>query len=109
MPSERRLERINEVIRRVVGQSILELGNLPPTTLITITKVSLSDKMESVDVYFSVFPDKDIQRAEAFLKRERIEFQSRINEALKARRTPRIRFILDDSVAKVEEMFSQGL
>jgi len=104
MPSDRRLERINEAINRVIGEAILELGNLPPAIFISVSGVKVAPSLEWATVKISVFPDEGSAMALDFLKRNRVIIQSKINDALHARRTPKINFVLDRTIADAEAL-----
>lgn len=106
MPSERRLARINEVIRRVISERILEGGNFPSDVFLTVNRVKISGNLEWVDVAVSVYPETRSAKALQFLERERVAFQAAINKALQARRTPKIRFELDQMLTQVDEIIS---
>lgn len=105
MPSEERIIRINEAILRVVNSAIIYYGNLPPTTFLTVTRVKTSSNLEWADIYVSVYPASQQPAALKFLEQHRLNFQGKMNEALHVRRTPKIRFHIDDTLAKAEGLF----
>lgn len=109
MPSEQRLKGINAVIRRVVGEQITHVSNFPSSTFITVTKVKVSANLEWADIGVSVYPDAQADAVLKFLNRFRVEFQSAIGDTLRARRTPKIRFSIDTSIAEAEKLFANGL
>lgn len=108
MPNERRLARINKVIWGVVAKAIVEQGNLPPSIFISVTYVKVAPNLERVTVGVSVFPDARATEALKFLERHRVAIQSEINESLRVRRTPKINFQLDRTIAQATDLLNQA-
>ena len=53
----RRMERVNELIRRELGAIISREIDVTGG-IVTFTRVELSDDLNYVDIYFSVIPDE---------------------------------------------------
>lgn len=106
MPNERRVKRLSETMKRVINQAILKEGNFPVSIFVTLTRVKLAANLEWADIYFSVYPTKSGKSILRFLSGIRVPLQSKINLALKARRTPKLRFHIDEGFAKGEALFT---
>jgi ribosome-binding factor A len=96
-----RLERVNALLRREIGDALYKVfaGDTINLACVTITNVQTSRNLRNATVSVSIFGNergtilrKLSQKAEAL--------QSIINRDLSLKYTPRLRFILDASVEK---------
>ena len=62
MASEQRLNRINELIRRELGQLILREVELEQGVFVTITNVKTCSEITDVKIYVSVFPQQQAKQ-----------------------------------------------
>lgn len=113
--SERRLQRVNELIQQELGRIILEevpaIGGSASggdsDVLITVTRVRTSPTLEDAKVWISVFPFKESQYALGELNKKIGAIQHRLNKTLKMRFVPKIFFEIDEAeekAAKLEEI-----
>ncbi len=96
-----RLERVNALLRREIGDALYKVfaGDTINLACVTITNVQTSRNLRNATVSVSIFGNergtilrKLSQKAEAL--------QSIINRDLSLKYTPRLRFVLDASVEK---------
>ncbi|MDD4101056.1 MAG: 30S ribosome-binding factor RbfA [Kiritimatiellae bacterium] len=98
-----RLERVNALLRREIGEALYKVfadGSLD-LAAVTITQVRASRNLRNATVSVSVFGHEG-ERV-AIIRRlagKARELQSFINRDLTLKYTPRLRFDLDDSVEK---------
>lgn len=111
--TSRRLLRAAEAIREVVSTAILAELKDPRVKDVTVTQVEVSPDMRHAKVHVSVMGDqtrqnlslRGLQSAAGFL-------QSKLNERIDTRYTPRLQFVLDQGVKKsiqVAEILRQVL
>lgn len=101
----KRTDRVGHLIQMELGQLILQRVKNPKLGFVTVTHVDVSPDLRSARVFFSVLGNaaqkKDsltaLERASGFLQRE-------INAALNLKYTPRLKFILDESLDRGEEI-----
>lgn len=100
-----RKERLNESIKELLGELILNGIKDPRVGLVTITSVSVSADLTSAKVYFSVMGGED-QREES--KKGLISAKNFLRRAvgheLKLRSAPEFRFIYDDTLDRSIEI-----
>jgi len=98
-----RLERINELLRRAIGESLYKVfaGDTLDLACITVTNVETSRNLRDATVYVSILGHDD-ERGSILRKlaNKANALQSIINRDLTLKYTPRLRFVLDGSVAK---------
>jgi len=92
-----KIPKINETIKTVIGQAIqAEFGMTYGLT--SITKVSTSPDIKSARVYISCF---QCQNPAGFIDRLNAragEYQRIINDQVRLKYTPKLTFILDDTI-----------
>jgi ribosome-binding factor A len=98
-----RLERVNALLRRAIGESLYRVfaGDTLDLACITVTNVETSRNLRNATVSVSIFGHDD-ERGTILRKlaNKADEFQSIINHDLTLKYTPRLRFVLDGSIAK---------
>ena len=103
MPVDR-VERLNSLLKRVIGENIftvLQSSAFSPG-LYTVTAVSCAKDMRDCTVKISVFAPtpEEKNRALAEIVSRTHEFQKIINREVRMKFTPRLRFVLDLSLEK---------
>jgi ribosome-binding factor A len=98
-----RLERVNSLLRRELGEALYKVFSGEPIDLaaITITRVEAARNLRTAKVSVSVFGHE--QERGAFLRQlanKAKELQALINRDLSLKYTPRLRFELDGSLEK---------
>jgi ribosome-binding factor A len=98
-----RLERVNALLRRAIGEALYRVfaGDTLDLACITVTNVETSRNLRNATVSVSIFGHDD-ERGTILRKlaNKADEFQSIINHELTLKYTPRLRFVLDGSIAK---------
>ncbi|MEI7945214.1 MAG: 30S ribosome-binding factor RbfA [bacterium] len=98
-----RLERVNALLRRAIGEALYRVfaGDTLDLACITVTNVETSRNLRNATVSVSIFGHDDDRGAMLRkLANKADEFQSIINHELTLKYTPRLRFVLDGSIAK---------
>lgn len=95
--------RVNELIRRELGDALFRLMNERAFDLsaVTITHVVASSNLRTARVLVSIRDHQDErERMMDLLRHHRAEMQERINTNLKLKYTPRLTFELDTSIER---------
>lgn len=100
----RRVERVNELIKREVSQIILREFELPQGILLTVTRVNTFDGLNYSKVFVSVLPDSKTGLALKILKKGIFGIQQKINKKLNFRPVPRIEFFPEKEVEKADRI-----
>jgi len=95
----RRVLKLNELIKRELGQIILERFSFSKEFLVTLTKVETSDDLSQSRVYISVIPDSEADRIIKKLKNKERELQKYLGDRIKIKKTPKIK-IKEDIITK---------
>lgn len=99
-----RMPKINELLRQQLGELIAEEIELPPNTLVTITRVSTSPDLHYCRAMISVIPDEQSETAVNLLNRRSKLFRKLLNDKIFLRYIPQINFALDESERKAYEL-----
>ncbi|MBI2634034.1 MAG: 30S ribosome-binding factor RbfA [Parcubacteria group bacterium] len=106
----RRVEKLNELIKRELGQIIQREFEHSVRQLITITEVSTSEDLLHANVKVSIWPEKERQEIFKKLSRAAGFLQSFLNKRLRMRPVPKIIFELDtriEEASRVEELIEK--
>lgn len=103
-----RARRIDELVRSVVGEKLLELKD-PRLGFVTVTDVRTSNDLSRSEVFFTVLPDdaETLDRTAAGLESAKPLLRREVGAALKTRVTPELVFTADPVPAKgrrIEEL-----
>lgn len=101
--------RVNEMIRREVGEAVFRLVNESgfDVAAVTVTHVVTSPNLRQARVLVSIRDhEQDRGRMMALLARHRVEMQARINTNLGLKYTPRLSFELDPSIAQGDRVLA---
>jgi ribosome-binding factor A len=103
---KRRIERVCEVLKRELGQTILRELTFP-TPLVTISAVEITPDLKQAHVYVSAF-GSDAQRQEilATLEQNRGMLQLEVSKRVVLKNTPHLNFKLDDSIERGSRVLS---
>ncbi|MFH0852357.1 MAG: ribosome-binding factor A [bacterium] len=99
-----KLEKLNELIKEVLGRIILEEEEFGQGVLVTIMAAETSEDGLHCRVVISVFPDKKGQIVMEILTRHIYNLQQILNKKLQMRPVPKIRFVLDKTEAEAQEL-----
>jgi ribosome-binding factor A len=89
----KRIQRVNQLIKEEISQIILREVEFPPGVLITVTRVESSVDLNQAKVYISCLPEEKTPKAFQVLNRQIYGLQQKLNQRLKMRPIPRIKFI----------------
>jgi ribosome-binding factor A len=100
MPSLR-LQRVRELLKREIGEVIRRELPVSEAGLITVNDVDVSGDLHSAVVFISILGNADQQkRGMNLLARHRIRIQGLVGRAVVLKYTPRLKFVIDDSVVR---------
>lgn len=100
MPSHR-LQRVRELLKREIGEAIRREFPVERTGLITVNDVEVSGDLRHASVFIGILGSAEQQRMGlALLRKYRVRIQDLIAKAVVLKYTPRLRFVVDDSVAR---------
>ena len=105
-----RIVKVNELIKRELGQIILREVEMPEKTVATLTRVVASGNLQQAKVYISVVPDEKAQEVLKVLGRDIFTIQQILNRKLKMRPVPKILWVLEKATAaaqRIEEILDQ--
>jgi ribosome-binding factor A len=100
MPSLR-LQRVRELLKREIGEAIRREFEVSHVGLISVNDVDVSGDLHSALVFISILGSvEQQQRGFTLLVRHRKRIQGLVARAVVLKYTPRIRFLMDDSVVR---------
>ncbi len=106
----RRIPRVNQLIKKELGQVILREVDFPKDVLVTITRVETLPNLNESRVFVSVFPEKRGEEILGILTKKIYFLQQKINQRLKMRPLPRLIFVLEKmtvEAGKIEEILEK--
>jgi len=99
-----RLAQINELIRQQLNQLLLTEFEFPQGCLVTIVRVETSRDLRHAKVWISVMPTHYIKKVLTKLNSQIGHLQFLINKKLLIKPLPRLRFAIDDTESKAQEI-----
>lgn len=106
----KRVQRVNQLIRKELSQIILREVDFPEHVLVTITRVETSANLIQAKVYVSVMPVNQVGQVLENLNRQIYFLQQKLNSRLKMRPIPKIQFIeekITREAGRIEELLEQ--
>jgi ribosome-binding factor A len=106
-----RIQKVNQLLKRELGQIILKEIDFPRNVLVTLTRVETLDNLIEARVFVSVLPENQTDRILGILEKKVYFLQQRINKRLRMRPVPKIRFLKEKETshaARIEELL-EGL
>ena len=96
-----RKKRIDDLVREILGEVLLTRASDPRLSLVTVTRVEISPELDVAKVFVSVLGEAErrkealeaLRKAGPFLRKE-------LAHEVRLRRTPELRFLLDESVER---------
>ncbi|MBU3934539.1 30S ribosome-binding factor RbfA [Patescibacteria group bacterium] len=101
----KRIERINSLVEKELGQIILKEIEFPKDVLATLTRVKTSIDLANAKVYIAVLPPSQTEKVLGILNKMIYELQKILNKRLRMRPVPKIRFVEEEQneeAAKIE-------
>ena len=100
MPSLR-IQRVRELLKREIGEVIRRELPVSEAGLVTVNDVDVAGDLHSAIVFISILGNPEQQkRGIAMLAQHRLRIQSLVAKAVILKYTPRLRFVMDDSVVR---------
>jgi ribosome-binding factor A len=96
-----RRQRVRELLKREIGEVIRREIPVAEAGLITVSDVGLAGDLKSATVFVGIIGNPDQQRRGIeLLRKERWRLQGLVGHAVVLKYTPRLRFVLDDSIER---------
>ena len=105
-----RVQRVNHLIRRELGQILLREVDFPEGVLVTITRVDVSPDLNQAKVYVSAIPEDKGKEVLTILNKLIYSLQQKLNNKLNIRPMPKIAFFKEKQTieaARVEELLEK--
>lgn len=104
MAKERRVEKVNELIKQELSKIFLKDLNFNEGVLVTITDVDTSANLILASVKISVMPESKAKEILDYLNKNIFDIQQNLNTKLNMRPVPKISFKLDLTEAKAQKI-----
>lgn len=104
MADARRILRIQETMKELLGAILLREQDLPQEVFVTITRVSTSEDLEHASVFVSVFPEEARETVFTELERRVGDIQHLLNRKMRMRPVPKIRFVPEKEVSEADRI-----
>jgi ribosome-binding factor A len=103
--SVQRMRRVDEAMRQVLGDALAQDLKDPRIGFVTVTDVKTSSDLRSARVFVSVLGDSEAQMATLDgLRSAHGYLQGRVAGELRLKRTPELRFELDETAARAARL-----
>jgi ribosome-binding factor A len=103
--SGERMRRVDEAMRQVLGDALAQDLKDPRVGFVTVTDVKTSPDLRHARVYVSVLGDEAAQAATLEgLRSAHGYLQGRVAGELRLKRTPELRFELDDTARRAQRL-----
>jgi len=96
----KRVKKINELLKRTIGEIILKNFDIPEGSIITVTRVLTSSNLIQSNVFISIIPQEKEKEIIASLKKYIYHIQQKVNKKLKIRPVPKIIFVTEKDIDK---------
>jgi ribosome-binding factor A len=106
----RRIQQVNQLIQKELSQIILREIDFPPGILVTLTRVETSVDLNQAKAYISVVPENQRESVLQVLNQRIYDLHQELNERLKMKIVPKIKFIEEKETAKagrIEEILER--
>jgi ribosome-binding factor A len=92
---------VRELLKRAIGEAIRQELPVGDAGVVTVNDVDVSGDLKSALVFISILGNADQQkRGFALLAKNRSRIQDLMARAVVLKYTPKLRFVLDDSVVR---------
>jgi ribosome-binding factor A len=99
--SSHRLLRVRELLKREIGEAVRREIPVESGGLITVNDVEVSGDLRNATVFISILGNAEQQRTGlVLLQKHRGRIQDLMAKGVVLKYTPRLRFVVDDSVAR---------
>ena len=102
-----RILRVRELLKRALAEILRREIPISEAGLVAVNEVDVAADLQAATVYVGIVGTKDQkQRGLAILERETKRIQSLLGHAVVLKYTPRLKFVLDDSVERGNRILS---
>jgi len=105
-----RIQQVNQLIKKELGQILLREGDFSKNVLVTITRVDTTRNLIDTRVYVSVLPEGESLKILEKLKKRIFDIQQLLNKRLRMRPIPKIIFIEEKQTSeagKIEQLLQE--
>jgi len=105
-----RIQQVNQLIKKELGQILLREGDFSNNVLVTITRVATARNLIETKVYISVLPENQSPKILEILNRRIFGIQQLLNKRLKMRPIPKIMFVEEEATreaGRIEELLNK--
>ncbi|MCX7872647.1 MAG: 30S ribosome-binding factor RbfA [Verrucomicrobiae bacterium] len=107
MTTPYRLERVRELIKREVGEAIQRCFPIEQAGMISVYDVEVSKDFQMARVYVSILGNEEKKKKGfEFLQENRNLIQQHVAKAVVLKHTPKIQFVLDNSIERGNRVLS---
>jgi ribosome-binding factor A len=99
-----RIEKINELLRQKLSESIIKELEFPPNTFVTITKVETTPDLKYAKIFITVLPDNSRGTALEILRKNSHHLYKILQKKLMTKFTPNLNFLIDE-----QELYAQDI
>ena len=106
----KRIQRVNQLIKRELSQILLREAEFPADILVTITRVETSVDLNQTKVFLSVMPESQTSQTLRILNRQIYNIQQKLNKRLKMRPVPQIKLLEEKETkeaGRIEELLEE--
>lgn len=100
----KRIEKVNELIKRELSQMLLKNIELPVGVIVTISQVRTSNDLSQAKVYLQILPINKSQDIFQLIEKAQKKFQALLSHKLITYRCPKIIFFNDKTGEKAERL-----
>ena len=104
-----RMLRVNELLKREIAEDLHRHFSMSDfdTASVTVTRVECTPDLRDAQVFVSIFQHEDEREGMiAFLNRHRQEIVRMMVRRVKLKYTPRLHFVLDESIEQGDQILS---
>lgn len=99
--SSLRHQRVRELLKRAIGEAIRREFNVSDVGLISVNDVDCAGDLKSAVVFISILGNADQQKRGLIrLEEQRSRIQELLAKAVILKYTPKLKFVVDDSVVR---------
>ena len=105
----KRIQRVNQLIRKEISMIFLREVIFPEGTLVTVTRVETADNLAQSRIFVSSIPENKIKSVLLILNKQIYQLQQELNQRLNMRPVPRICFVKEKETleaGRIEEILA---
>jgi len=106
----RKIQRVNELLKREVGNLILRELDFSKDVFVTVNRVKTSSDLKIAKIKVSIMPFLKVEKILKILNSQAFIVQKMLNKKLEMRIVPKIRFELDkleEKASRVEQLLKK--